>query len=147
MRGCIGLPLTLSLQSLFSGQWLVRLGVGLHPEAFVRPGSQINILATLTAARAVRIGRRVDAFALAGGAGDHPHARCLGILLIAQGINSVGYGMAVISGAQRQFKCAIVAGGVQAVVWPVAHEPDRHHQPVAADFGYQAQTRVHEEPQ
>lgn len=38
------------------------------------------------------------------------------------------------SRTQCQFEVAIVAGRVQPVIRFLAHEPDRHHQPIAADL-------------
>ena len=47
-----------------------------------------------------------------------------------------------MSGAQREFKGAVFVAGMKSVVIFMAHQPNRNHQPVAADFRYQVVLRI-----
>ena len=53
----------------------------------------------------------------------------------------------LVSGAERQLESAIFIAGMQAVVRFVAHQADRDHQAVAADFGNHLQRGVERQAQ
>ena len=59
-RNCVAL-----LKPGFARQWLVRLGVGGHPETFTGPRPEVHVFAALTAKWTKPVGLGVKTFALA----------------------------------------------------------------------------------